>query len=100
MANEILHRVLGYDYGELLGKTVLDLYPKNVHDKVSKSLSQIIDQGSNKLVQGQMVHKNGSLIEVEMVSRALVDEGSKPIGTITISRPQDMQYLLSCLPRL
>ncbi len=98
MANEILHRVLGYQYGELLGKTVLDLYPKEVQQKVAESLSQIIDKGSHKIVKGQMVHKNGNLVEVEMVSRALLDQGGDTIGTITVSRPIDMKYLLDCLP--
>jgi PAS domain S-box-containing protein len=100
MANEILHRVLGYEYGQLLGKTVFDLYPQNVQKKVAESLSQIIESGSHKIVLGQMVHQSGDLIEVEMVSRALTDQIGTVIGTVTISRPVDMKYLLQCMPHL
>ncbi len=98
MANEILHRVLGHTYGDLLGKTVLDLYPKDVQQKVAESLVQIIDRGFHKVVTGQMLHHSGKLIEVEMVSRALLDQNGETIGTITVSRPLDMKYLLECLP--
>lgn len=100
MANEILHRVLGYDFGELIGRKVTDLYPPQAKEKVIESLVQIIDKGFHRFVHGQMVHKNGSMVEVEMVSRALTDSTGLRIGTITVSRPTDMKYLLDCLPTI
>lgn len=98
MANEVLHRVLGYEYGELIGKTVFDIYPKTAHGKVKESLSQIIYKGFNKIVRGSMVTKTGEEVEAEMVSRALMDASDIPVGTITISRPVDMQLLIDRLP--
>jgi PAS domain S-box-containing protein len=98
MANEVLHRVLGYEYGELIGKTVYDIYPKAAHAKVKESLSQIIFKGFNKVVKGSMVTKSGEEVEAEMVSRALMDALEMPVGTITISRPVDMQLLIDRLP--
>lgn len=98
MANEILHRVLGYEYGELLGLKVWDLYPKSVHQKVKDSLSQIIDKGFKKIVKGNMVHKTNKMIRVEMVSRSLHDRAGKVIGTLTVARPLNMKYLIECMP--
>jgi PAS domain S-box-containing protein len=98
MANEILHTLLGYEYGELIGKTIYELYPKDAHSKAEAGLKTIFHSGYHKVVRGQMVHKNSELIDVELVSRALVDQEQKPVGTITVSRPVDMEYLLKCLP--
>lgn len=98
MANEVLHRVLGYEYGELIGKSVYEIYPKAAHGKVKESLSQIIYKGFNKVVRGSMVTKTGEEFETEMVSRALMDAMDIPVGTITISRPVDMQLLIERLP--
>jgi PAS domain S-box-containing protein len=98
MANEVLHKALGYDFGELIGKSVYDLYPTSTHSKVKESLSQILNKGFHKLVTGQMTTKKGEAIEVEMVSRALMDQNDTPVGTMTVSRPIDMEYLLHCLP--
>jgi PAS domain S-box-containing protein len=100
MANEILHRVLGYEYGALLGKTVLDLYPNEAQAKVAESLTQILEQGSHKVIRGQMMHKFKKPVDVEMMSRALTDQFGTAVGTVTVSRPMDMQYFLSCLPHL
>ncbi len=100
MANEIMHTVLGYDYGELIGKTIFDLYPASAHTKAEAGIKTIFSKGYHKVVQGTMVHKENKKIEVELVSRALMNQYSETIGTMTVSRPIDMKYLLDCLPHL
>ncbi len=100
MANEILHAVLGYEYGELIGKTIFDLYPQEYHESAKEGLKTILSDGYHKTVRSQMVHKNRSLIEVELVSKILMDDHSKRLGTITVSRPLDMDYLVKCLPQI
>jgi len=100
MANLILHRMLGYEYPQLVGRSVFDLYPKAVTAQVQDSLSQIIDSGKHKIVKGQMMHKTGVGLEIEMVSRALQDQKGKVIGTITVSRPLDMAKLLEAFPAI
>lgn len=98
MANEILHRVLGYEFGELIGKTIFDIYPKENHKKAEEGLRKILDRGYHNVTQGQMVKKDGTQIEVELVSKALMDQNDHPIGTVTISRPVDLKVLLKSLP--
>lgn len=100
MANSILHRVLGFSDGELIGKSVFDIYPKEVMELVRQSLSQIIDERNFKVVKGQMVHSTGKLVDVEMVSRALLNQSGQVIGTVTVTRPLDMAFLLNCMPQV
>lgn len=95
MANESLHAVLGYEYGELIGKTIYDLYPKRNHEKAQKGIQTILKHGYHEVIQAEMVHRDGTLIPVELASRALEDPWKNPIGTITVSRPMEMKLLLS-----
>lgn len=98
MANESMHAVLGYNYGDLIGKSVYDIYPQTNHEKVSSALKSVTDKAYQKIVKGQMVRADKKNIEVEMMTRALCNEKGESIGTITVSRPFDMEYFLSCLP--
>jgi PAS domain S-box-containing protein len=97
MANEMLHSILGYEYGELIGKTIFDLYPKENHKKASAGIQTILHQGFHQIIQGQMLTKHGQPIEVELASRALLDQRSQPVGTITVSRPLKMELILDNL---
>lgn len=99
MANEVLHKVLGYEYGELIGKTIFDIYPKENHKKAEEGLKKILDRGYHKITTGTMVRKDQTQIEVELVSKALMDQNNHPIGTITVSRPMDIKVLLKSLPQ-
>jgi len=95
MANEILHNLLGYEYGELIGKTIFDLYPKENHQKAQAGIQTILNKGYHKVIQAQMIRKDGKVVEVEMASRALTDQEGKSVGTITVSRPMNMDLLLA-----
>ena len=95
MANEILHAVLQYPYGELIGKTIFDLYPKEVHEMAREGLKKIFSKGYHQVVSSQMLSKSGELISVELVSRVLSNQFNDPIGTMTVARPLDMKVLLN-----
>ncbi len=97
MANEMLHAVLGYSYGELIGKTIFDLYPPENHDLAAQGIKKILSHGFNTVSKAQMVAKNKNIVEVELISRALYDQNKTAVGTITISRPLDMQLLISAI---
>jgi PAS domain S-box-containing protein len=95
MANESLHALLGYEYGELIGKTIYDLYPQQNHDKALKGIQTILKRGYHDVIAAEMVRKDRSVVRVELASRALEDPWKNPIGTITVSRPFDMNLLLA-----
>lgn len=94
MANEMLHSVLEYPFGELIGKTIFDLYPKSVHKLAEAGLKIILAQGYHKIVKSEMITKTGSAVEVELVSRVLTNQFQQPIGTMTVARPVEMSLLL------
>lgn len=97
MANEIIHQFLGYDYGELIGQPVYVLYPKENHGKVIDGMRKIFDKGFYRVVKGEMLTKSGESVDVEMVSRSLLDQKGEPVGTVTVSRPINIKNLLSML---
>lgn len=97
MANEMLHHVLGYEYGELVGKTIYDLYPKQNHEKAQAGIKTILTTGFHEVIRAEMVHRDGAIIPIELASRALEDSWKNPIGTITVSRPLEMKLLLNSL---
>ena len=82
----------------LIGKTIFDLYPKEAHEKAAEGIKTILDSGFHKVVKGKMVCKSGQAVDVELMSRALVDQSGKNVGTVTVSRPTDMEFLLKSLP--
>lgn len=98
MANEMLHKLLGYEYGELLNKTIFDIYPKEAHTKAAAGIKTIFSKGWHQVVEGQMITKEGTEVGVELVSRALTNQLQEVIGTMTVSRPLNMKDLLDILP--
>ncbi|MFN7454379.1 MAG: PAS domain S-box protein [Pseudobdellovibrionaceae bacterium] len=98
MANQMLHAVLGYTPGSLIGKTIFDLYPADAHESAKQGLKTIFDKGYHKVVQGKMITVDKKSMDVELVSKALENAQGEVIGTITVSRPQDMKKLLEVLP--
>ena len=100
MANEMIHLVLGYEYGELIGKTIFDLYPQSAHKQAEAGLKTIFKMGYHQVVQGTMLSKLKQEIPVELVSRILSNQLDQPVGTMTISRPMDMKFLIDKMPEL
>lgn len=97
MANKKIHEVLGYEDGELVNKSILELYPKSVHHEALAGLKTILDKGEHKEVYTTMLTKKGEKLRVDLVSTALKDEYDKNIGSITVSRTVDSDNLLRAL---
>lgn len=97
MANRKMHEILGYSPGELIGKTIYDIYADNVHDKALEGLKTIIAKGSHKNTYTTMVKKTGEKFRVDVASAAINDDKDKFIGTISVSRPVDSDVLLRAL---
>ncbi len=98
LANQILHKILGYEFGELVGKTIFQLYAPENHAPAAQGLKSIFEKGYYKVIHSQMLRKDGTSIEVELVSRALKDQSGRIVGTLTVSRPLNMELMLEALP--
>lgn len=89
MANERLHKLLGYEPGTLIGKTIFDIYHASVHQDARAGLKKIMAEGKHFLTYSIMLKKNGESIKVDLASAALKDEAGRFLGTFTISRPYE-----------
>jgi len=85
-ANEKLHEILGYPRGELISKTIFDLYPVEHHDEAREGLRRVMAEDRHSLTHTSMLRKDGTRAEVDVASAALKDEKGRFIGTFTISR--------------
>lgn len=88
-ANERLHQALGYEPGELIGKTIYDLYPKEVHAEARTGLKRVMTQGKHRQTFSRMLKRSGDFLPVDLASAALRDEYGHFLGTFTISREYD-----------
>lgn len=85
-ANDRLHQALGYSPGELIGKTIFEIYPKEFHEEAKAGLRRVQDEGRHTLTFSNMLRKDGQTVKVDLASAALKDEVGRFIGTFTISR--------------
>jgi PAS domain S-box-containing protein len=97
MANRKIHDVLGYAQGELLGKSIYDIYPKGLHKEAKNGLESIIDKGFHGLTYTTMLTKEGAPKRVDLASSALRSKSGEFLATITISRLVDSDALLRAL---
>lgn len=89
MANRKIHAELGYEVGELLGKTIFDLYQKSAHESAMQGLENIKRAGFHRSTMTQMQGKDGNPIHVDIVSSALRDGNGSFLSTISVSRVLD-----------
>ena len=96
-ANEKLHTTLGYDNGDLLGKSIYEIYPKSVHSQVKAGLERIRLEGKHSQVYSSMVKKGGAIIRIDVASASIKDKNGDFNGTFTISREIESDHLLRSL---
>lgn len=87
MANKKMHQMLGYDPGELVGKTLTDLYPHTMHELAVMGLEDLKRFGQHHTTSTQMVKADGHTFNVDVVSSTVKDPRGVFLATITISRP-------------
>lgn len=97
LANKQIHQRLGYEQGELIGKSLADIYPKTVLHEAMQGLEQIKEKGVHHLTYTTMVRKNGEKIRIDIASSSLRNSKGEFLGTISISREVDAEELLRAL---
>lgn len=84
-ANRVLHEMLGYNDGELLGKTLKDLYPAAFHDELTESLEKIKESGYLPPIPTSYVRKDQELVKVTVTSVTRYDSAGLTAGIVTVA---------------
>jgi PAS domain S-box-containing protein len=100
MANKAAHKILNYKNGELVGKTIFELYPHQMHKAVREGLDRILETGYHHLVETMMVTSQKELVKVEVVSTSIKDGAGVRSGTITIGRVNDPDAMVKTLQQV
>ena len=84
--NKAFARTLGYEQEELIGKPLAELVPPKWHDRLRTAhVSKLSDESASTVYQHELLTKDGRLIQVEVSSRLIEEEG-RPVGTEAICR--------------
>jgi PAS domain S-box-containing protein len=98
-ANRMLHFVLGYEDGELIGKSMKMLYPPENHKKAMKGLDTVKALGFHPLINVVMVKKDGDVVRADIATTLKKDLKGGPEGTITVGRLSDSYRMLNYLQK-
>jgi PAS domain S-box-containing protein len=98
-ANKMIHFVLGYEDGQLIGKTIRQLYPPENYRAAAEGLDTVKKMGFHPLVNVTMVKKDGDLVRVDVASTVKTDDKGDAIGTITVGRLSDSHRMINYLQR-
>jgi PAS domain S-box-containing protein len=98
-ANKMIHYVLGYEEGELVGKSLRNLYPASAFKKAMQGLETVRALGFHPLVNVVMVKKDGESIRIDVASTLKKDDKGNPEGTITVGRLSDSYRMLNYLQK-
>lgn len=98
-ANKMIHYVLGYDDGELVGKSLRQLYPPENYKHAMDGLDTVFSLGFHPLVSVVMMKKEGESIRVDVASTLKKDASGNPEGTITVGRLSDSYRMINYLQK-
>jgi PAS domain S-box-containing protein len=98
-ANRMIHFVLGYEDGELIGKSLRQLYPPENYKKAMEGLETVKVLGFHPLVNAVMMKKDGDIIRIDIASTVKKDDKGNPEGTITVGRLSDSHRMLNYLQK-
>ncbi len=98
-ANRMIHYVLGYEDGELIGKTLRQLYPPENYKRAMQGVETVFSLGFHPLVNVVMLKKNGDVIRIDVASTLKKDDKGNPEGTITVGRMSDSYRMLNFLQK-
>ncbi len=97
MSNRSEHEALGYKMGELIGKSIYDLYAPQMHAEAKRGLELIKEKGFHHMTYTTLVKKDGTPLRCDIVSSAMRDKDGQFLSTVTVLRPVDSEELLRTL---
>jgi PAS domain S-box-containing protein len=97
MANKREHEFLGYADGELVGKSIFEIYAPAMHGEAERGLRRVMEVGYHYITYTTLVRKDGSLLRCDIASSALHNAKGEFQSTISVLRPVDSDELLRVL---
>jgi PAS domain S-box-containing protein len=98
-ANRMIHCVLGYNDGELVGKTLRQIYPPENYKAAMNGLQTVKALGFHPVVSATMVKKDGSIVRVDIASTLKKTGTGEAEATITVGRLSDSYRMVNYLQR-
>ncbi len=98
-ANRMIHFVLGYHEGDLVGKSLRQLYPPEAYKSAMAGLQTVAALGFHPLVNAVMMKKDGSIVRVDIASTLKKDTKGQAEATITVGRLSDSYRMVNYLQR-
>jgi len=95
LKNSVIHRannafcdIVGYPMDELIGKTIPELVPAGQEhiEHGMKFMNQLFEQGSVKAFEMQLLHKNGTPVDVELSAAVIKDSAGDFAGVAAMFR--------------
>lgn len=94
--NQKASELLGYTRAELIGKSVFDIYPEQISRKVRSGLEALKKKGRIESIQSKLQAKDGTIIDVEIRSLAILNAEGKFQKTFSIIRDvRELNHLRS-----
>ena len=79
-ANPAFETLLGYDSAEVRGRKFYDYTTTETRHVSAQALARLHETGQSQRYEKEYIHKDGSIIPVEMVVDFFLDENDRPIG--------------------
>lgn len=84
--NPAAERIYGYTAAEIIGKSIVPLFPLNRRDELLDNFAAVRRGETVGILNTERRHKNGEIIPVSVIVSPIWDAGGKIIGASTIAR--------------
>jgi len=85
-ANEAFGKACGVRPGDLVGKTDLDIWPRELAERYRDDDREVMKSGIRKRVEEPLVDKDGTVRWIETIKSPVVDGKGEVVGTAGIAR--------------
>lgn len=86
MVNETFANSAGFTQAQLVGKTDLDLWPRNLAERYRADDREVMASRNRRVIEEPLVDKDGKEIWIETIKTPIMDEAGGVIGTTGIAR--------------
>ena len=84
--NEAFARACGFKVSELIGKTDLDVWPKELADRYRADDLEVIKLKIHKVIEEPLADKQGKIKWIETIKTPILNDAGEVIGTTGIAR--------------